>query len=108
MYDSASGTHKTRLQKLQTRTARLITGSDPRTSRVSLFNEIGWLSLQYRRDFHKCIMIYKFRNGLAHNIYVICLILTIVCIPTIPEILVSFEPLNHALPTITEVSQYPV
>ncbi len=30
----------------------------------------------------------------------------IVCIPTIPEILVSLEPLNHALPTITVVSQY--
>ncbi len=32
VYDSASGTNKTRLQKLQTRAARLITGSDPRTS----------------------------------------------------------------------------
>ncbi len=28
--------------------------------------EIGWLYLQYRRDFHpKCIMIFKCRNGLA-------------------------------------------
>ncbi len=41
-----------------------------------------------------------------HNIYVICLILTIVCIPTIPNILFSFEPLNHALPTIAVNSQY--
>ncbi len=32
VYDSASVTNKTRLQKLQTRAARLITGSDPRTS----------------------------------------------------------------------------
>ncbi len=32
VYDSASGTNKTRLQKLQTRAARLITGSDPCTS----------------------------------------------------------------------------
>ncbi len=30
----------------------------------------------------------------------------IVCIPTIPEILVSFEPLNHVLPFMTIVSQY--
>ncbi len=52
VYYSASGTNKTRLQKLQTRAARLITSSDPLTSRVSIFEELGWLSLQYRRDFH--------------------------------------------------------
>ncbi len=55
VYDSAS----------VTRAARLITGSDRRTSRVSMFKEPGCLSLQYRTDFHKCIMIYKYRNGLA-------------------------------------------
>ncbi len=31
VYNSASGTNKTRFQKLQTRAARLITGSDPHT-----------------------------------------------------------------------------
>ncbi len=65
VYNSASGTNKTRLQKLQTRTVRLITGSDPPTSIVSMFEELGCLSLQHRRGFHKCIMIYKCRNGLA-------------------------------------------
>ncbi len=67
VYDSASGTNETRLQKLQTRAARLITitGSDPHTSRVSIFKELGWLSVQYYRDFHECIMKYKCRNGLA-------------------------------------------
>ncbi len=65
MHEFSSGTNKTRLQKLLTRAARLIAGSDPRTSRVSMLKELGWLSLQYRRDFHKCIMIYKCRNGIA-------------------------------------------
>ncbi len=65
VYDSASGPIKIRLQKLQTRAASLITDSDPHTSRVSMFKELGWRSLQYRRDFHKCIMIYKCRNCLA-------------------------------------------
>ncbi len=65
VYDSASGTNKTRLQKLKTRAARLITVSDPHNGRVSMFKELGWLSLQYRRDFHQCIMIYKCRNGLV-------------------------------------------
>ncbi len=26
---------------------------------------MGWLSLQNRRDFHKCIMVFKCRNDLA-------------------------------------------
>ncbi len=52
VYDSASGTNKTWLQKLQSRAARLITGSDDRTSRVSMFKELGWLSLQYRRMYN--------------------------------------------------------
>ncbi len=30
-----------------------------------MFKELGWLSLQYRRDFHKCMMVYKYRNSLA-------------------------------------------
>ncbi len=30
-----------------------------------MFKELGGLSVQYRRDFNKCIMIYKCRNGLA-------------------------------------------
>ncbi len=65
VFDSASETNKTRLQKLQTRAARLITGSETGTSRVSMLKELGWLSLQYRRNFHKFIMVYKCRNGLA-------------------------------------------
>ncbi len=65
VYDSASQTNKNRLQKLQTRDARLITGSGPRTSRNLMFNKLKWLSLQQRRDFHKCILAYKCRIGLA-------------------------------------------
>ncbi len=54
-------------------------------------------------------MIYKCRNGLAPQyLYDLFNSNDIICIPTIPEILVSFEPLNHALPTITVVSLYQV
>ncbi len=52
VYDSASKTNKDRLQKLQTRACRLITWSGPCTSRIPMFHELNWLSLQYRRDFH--------------------------------------------------------
>ncbi len=48
VYDSASQTSKNRLQKLQTRAARLITGSGPHTSRNLMFNQLKWLSLQQR------------------------------------------------------------
>ncbi len=44
VYASASGTNTTTLQKLQSRATRLITGSDPHTSRIYKFKELGWLS----------------------------------------------------------------
>ncbi len=65
VYDSASQTSKNKLQKLQTRAARLITRSRPHKSRNLMFNKLKWLSLQQRRDFHKCILVYKCRMGLA-------------------------------------------
>ncbi len=65
VYDSASKTSKNRRQKLQTRAARLITGSGPHTSRNLMFNKFKWLSLQQRRKSHKCILVYKCRMGLA-------------------------------------------
>ncbi len=69
VYDSASQTSKYRLQKLQTRAARLIMRlimvSGPRTSRNLMFNKLKWLSIQQRRDFQKCILVYKCRMGLA-------------------------------------------
>ncbi len=37
----------------------------PHTSRNLMFNKLKWLSLQQRRDFHKCILVYKCRMGLA-------------------------------------------
>ncbi len=30
-----------------------------------MFNKLKWLSLQQRRDFHKYILVYKWRMGLA-------------------------------------------
>ncbi len=63
--DSASAASKCKLQSLQTRAARLIAGSGPRTSRNPMNKSLSWLSLQHRRDFHKCLMVYKCRNSLA-------------------------------------------
>ncbi len=63
--DSASAASKFKLQSLQTRAARLITGSSPRSSRNPMYKNLSWLSLQHRRDFHKCVMVYKCCNSLA-------------------------------------------
>ncbi len=63
--DSASAASKFKLQSFQTRAARLITGSCPRTSRNPMYKSLSWLSLQHRQDFHKCVMVYKCRNSLA-------------------------------------------
>ncbi len=60
---SAASTFKR--QSLQTRAARLITGSGPRISRNPMYKSLSWLSLQHRWDFHKCVMVYKCRNSLA-------------------------------------------
>ncbi len=56
---------KFKLQSLQTRAARLITGSGPRTIRNPMYKSLSWLSLQHRQDFHKCVMVYKCHNSLA-------------------------------------------
>ncbi len=63
--DSASAASKFKLQSLQTRAARLITGSCPRTNRNPMYKSLSWLSLQNRWDFHKCVIVYKCRNSLA-------------------------------------------
>ncbi len=65
VYYSASETSKLRLQKLQTWETKLISGSGPGESRNPIFKELGWLSLQNRRAFHKCIMVFKCRNSIA-------------------------------------------
>ncbi len=62
--DSASAAVNLKLQSLQTRVARLITGSGPRTRRNPMYKSLGWLSLQHIGDFHKCVMVYKCRNSL--------------------------------------------
>ncbi len=65
VYDSASETSKSKLQKRQSRAAKLISGSGPRANRNPIYKSLDWLSFQYRRDFHNCILVYKCYNNLA-------------------------------------------
>ncbi len=43
VYNAASETQTFRLQRLQTRAARLISGTGPRDSTNPVFKEVGWL-----------------------------------------------------------------
>ncbi len=57
VYDATFETNKSRLQRLQTRAARLISCTGPRENRNPVFKELGWLSLKNRRCMHKCTMV---------------------------------------------------
>ena len=48
IYDSCTATDKHRLQNLQNRAARILTGSGPRTHRRDMFKSLGWLTLENR------------------------------------------------------------
>jgi hypothetical protein len=65
VYDSANATDLDRLQKLQTRAARILTGSNYRRPRKEMFQSLGWMSLKNRRMLNKSTMMYKCLNGLA-------------------------------------------
>ena len=52
-------TDQIRLERLQTRTARLVTGALYGTSSERLLDELGWDKLKTRREIHKLIYFYK-------------------------------------------------
>ncbi len=39
--------------------------TSPRENRNPIYKSLDWLSLQHRRDFHKCILVYKCCSNLA-------------------------------------------
>lgn len=53
------------LEKVQIEAARIITGLRVNSSRSILYSELGWETLQSRRDKHKLILFYKIIHGLA-------------------------------------------
>ena len=65
VWDTIGAVPNTRLQKLNNRAARVImqTGYEVRSSDTK--NQLGWSTLDERRQNHKSIMIYKVVNGIA-------------------------------------------
>ena len=50
---------KSRIQILQNRAARIILGADKRTSVTSMHYQLKWRTLEYRRQFHKSVLVHK-------------------------------------------------
>ena len=58
-----SGTDK--LQILQNRAARVITGADYRMPTSDLLSNLGWSSLKEKRNKQKALTMFKIMNGMT-------------------------------------------
>ena len=65
VWDDISDQLTDKLQKLQNRAARVITGADYRTPSSVLLNKPGWSSLKEKRNKQKAIMMFKIMNGMT-------------------------------------------
>ena len=65
VWDDISDQLTDKLQKLQNRAARVITGADYRTPSSVLLNKLGWSSLKEKRNKQKALMMFKIMNGMT-------------------------------------------
>ncbi|MCG8047955.1 MAG: reverse transcriptase family protein, partial [Candidatus Thiodiazotropha endolucinida] len=64
-WGSTCGTNVERLLKLQKRAARIILNAGFDTPSVSMFKELGWVSVGDRLKYNKAVLTYKALNDLA-------------------------------------------
>ena len=65
VWDSIGDTQIDKLQKLQNREARIITGASYLKRSSNLLRELKWMNLEEMRRRQKAILMFKFLNGLA-------------------------------------------
>ncbi len=65
VWDNCTAGDKQKLENIQVEAARIVTGATKLCSKIKLYNETGWQTLQTRRDQQKLIMLYKMKNGLV-------------------------------------------
>ena len=65
VWDDISDRLTDKLQKLQNRAARVITGADYLTPRTELLSRLGWTNLKKRRNKQKTFMMFKNFNGMT-------------------------------------------
>ena len=55
------------LQLLQNKAAKLILDRPLYSFATEALSQLGWLSLEYRRLFHRCLYVYKCVNGMTSH-----------------------------------------
>ena len=65
IWGTCGQTELDRVFRLQKRAARVITNSDYLEHSGPLFQDLKWLPLHERIDFHRCVLVYKGLHGLA-------------------------------------------
>ena len=65
VWDDISDQLTDKLQILQNRAARVITGADYRTPSSDLLNKLGWSSLKEKRNKQKALIMFKIMNGMT-------------------------------------------
>ena len=65
IYDNCLLEDTTKLEGVQLEAARLVSGAKRCTSHDPLYREVGWQSLQERRNYAKLVIMYKMNNSIA-------------------------------------------
>ena len=65
VWDNATTDCKKQLEAIHIEAARIITGATKLCSTEKLLSDLGWDSLQNRRNKHKLTILYKILNGLT-------------------------------------------
>ena len=65
LWDDISDQLTDKLQILQNRAARVITGADYRMPTSELLSKLGWASLKEKRNKQKALMMFKIMNGMT-------------------------------------------
>ena len=65
VWDNSSTEAKKQLESVHNEAARIITGATKLCSIDKLLSDLGWESLQERRNKHKLVIFYKILNGLT-------------------------------------------
>ena len=68
LWDTCGKLLKDKLQRFQTRAARVISGANNDTHSVDLFNMLSWDTLENRRTGAKSVLMYKILNDHNYNI----------------------------------------
>ncbi len=65
VWDNAANYNLQKLQKMQNRAARILTGNNYDIPSKDLLHQLNWKMLEKRRGNKKALLMYKVKNGVA-------------------------------------------